>query len=214
MLEPNALDLFVHMGLGSSCQTCNFLKQSWEETSWLSEQKALPTMVAFFPSRPRYKVTVLVPATMPSGPSPTCAIVSIWSIVGRTWVTGSEAEGPKVLEVHACSWECDRSPGRMKVNLPPLSKWQMWFPWAKAWAMSHEGACQFEWMLFAWMMALNDSNASVAKRITGPKWQMWSGRWIRMWNFSVLNYCIVQQAEQSRKYWISCSRSFCLMKSN
>ena len=64
----------------------------------------------------------------------------------------------------------------------------MRFAWAKASVMSLDGACQLLWMLFALMIVLKDSNASISKRIAGPNRRIWHVKWMNIWNFGLLNH--------------------------
>ena len=92
---------------------------------------------------------------------------------------------------------------------PPLRRWRIRLPCAKALPISLEGAWRLLWILFARMTALKDSKASVAKRMAGPKRRIWEGRWMKIWNFGLLNHWLVQRAVLSRKASISLSRIRC-----
>ena len=91
---------------------------------------------------------------------------------------------------------------------PPLSRCRTLLPCANAFAISREGARRLLWTLFALIIALNDSNPSVANKMAGPKRRICLEMWRMMWNLGLLNQRLVQRAVQSRKFKISSSSCF------
>ena len=149
-----------------------------------------PVFTCFLSSKPRYWVTVLGIYTKSWGPVP--AFFHEDSLSKNGCCT---PEAIAELEVAGKDWVWLIKRGeRWKLKKPPLSRWRIRLPWANAWAMSREGAWQLEWTLFAWIMALKDSKASVANRMAGPNHRIWSVRCKKIWNFGLLNhYCQVNK---------------------
>lgn len=155
---------------------CKYLDKAFETKLlcyWTNY--CLPCLTSFSWLSPRYCVTVVGFETKLAGPGPT--------------ETHAEALQENV-------WA---SVLVFRRHCPLLSRWWIQLPWAKVCAISCDGAWQLEWTLLAQIMALKDSNASVANRMAGPKHLMCSIRCRRMWNFGLLNQRLVYCAAQQRK---------------
>ena len=134
-------------------------------------------------SRTYYALSILSTISTPTNVQPVGFVIFIKNMCG-----------PSVEH-----WLCSISPTEM------TSFCRMWFPWANAIAMSWEGACRLLWTLLAQMIALKDSEASVAKRMAGLNRRIWAGRCKIMWNFDFLNQSHVHWAVLSKKFLIACS---------